>query len=211
LVRAISINDRDLAIELRTSVEPLLGMLESGDGSSAALFDLMRLELRLVDTAVGSAEARELLDALTSSGFGAEAAQAALLHAELLASEDGDDDELISALVDLRALGASSGMRWLIDGADRITQEMGMSIDLTDAPQASIDIREPDHGLTAREIEVLALLAQGMTNKEIGAELYVSHRTVSTHVSNLLAKLHLKNRSEAAATYHRLGLAESDT
>lgn len=211
LVRAISINDPDLAIELRTSVEPLLGMLESGNGSSAALFDLMRLELRLVDTAVGSDEARELLDALASSGFGAEAAQAALLHAELLAAEGGNDDELISALMDLRALGASSGMRWLIEGADRITQEMGMSIDLTDAPEASIDIREPDHGLTAREIEVLSLLAQGMTNKEIGAELYVSHRTVSTHVSNLLAKLHLKNRSEAAATFHRLGFADSDT
>jgi len=107
-------------------------------------------------------------------------------------------------------------MRWLIDGADRITRQLGMSIDLTADSEPSIDIREtdrdgPDHGLTAREIEVLSLLARGLTNKEIGAELYVSHRTVSTHVSNLLAKLHLKNRSEAAATYHRLGLAESDT
>ncbi len=214
LVRAISIDAPERAIDLRTTIEPLLGLFESGDQSSTALADLMRLELRLVDTTVEAREAKEILDALASSGFGAEAAQAALLHAELLAGEGPDEAEIVAALVDLRALGRASGMHWLIDGADRITQQLGVAIDLTDAAEP-IDIREsdrsvPEHGLTAREVEVLSLLARGMTNKEIGAELYVSHRTVSTHVSNLLAKLHLKNRSEAAATYHRLGFADSE-
>jgi len=216
LVRAISVDDLDRALEVRTSVEPILGLLDSGEQSSAALFELMHLELRLVDTTVDASEAKEILDALALSGFGAEAAQAALLHAELLAGQEPDEDEIIKTLVDLRALGTASGMRWLIDGADRITQQLGVPIDLTADTEPPIDIRGqargvPDHGLTTREVEVLSLLARGMTNKEIGAELYVSHRTVSTHVSNLLAKLHLKNRSEAAATYHRLGFAESET
>ena len=55
----------------------------------------------------------------------------------------------------------------------------------------------------------MSLLAEGLTNKAIGERLYVSPRTVGTHVSNLLAKLGLGNRGEAAAAFHRLGLAEA--
>ncbi len=54
----------------------------------------------------------------------------------------------------------------------------------------------------------MSLLAEGLTNKGIGERLFVSPRTVSTHISNLLAKLHVGTRGEAAAAYHRLGLAE---
>jgi DNA-binding CsgD family transcriptional regulator len=53
--------------------------------------------------------------------------------------------------------------------------------------------------LTARELEVLALLAEGLTNAEIAARLYISTKTAGNHVSNLLAKLHLRSRQEAAA------------
>lgn len=57
--------------------------------------------------------------------------------------------------------------------------------------------------LTARERQVLAMLAQGRTNREIAAELFVSSRTVGSHVSNLLGKLGARTRSEAAAIAHR--------
>jgi len=53
--------------------------------------------------------------------------------------------------------------------------------------------------LTAREQEVLGLLGEGLTNAEIAARLYISTKTAGNHVSNLLAKLHLRSRQEAAA------------
>jgi DNA-binding CsgD family transcriptional regulator len=67
---------------------------------------------------------------------------------------------------------------------------------------------EPDdrYGLTDRELEVLGLLAEGHTNREIAAELYISAKTVSTHVSNILTKLAVPGRVQAATAAHRLNL-----
>jgi DNA-binding CsgD family transcriptional regulator len=65
----------------------------------------------------------------------------------------------------------------------------------------------PDRlGLTTREFEVLRLVAAGRSNPEIAAELYISAKTASVHVSNILAKLGVSGRGEAAAAAHRLGL-----
>src|SRR5262249_31380596 len=61
-------------------------------------------------------------------------------------------------------------------------------------------------GLTPREREVLALVAEGRTNRQIAEALFISDKTASVHVSNILAKLGVTNRAEAAATVHRLGL-----
>ena len=61
-------------------------------------------------------------------------------------------------------------------------------------------------GLTDRERQVLALLAQGATNRQIGATLYMAEKTASVHVSRILAKLGVRSRTEAAATAHRLHL-----
>jgi NarL family two-component system response regulator LiaR len=63
-------------------------------------------------------------------------------------------------------------------------------------------------GLTERELEVLRLIARGMSNKQIAKELVVSEKTVKTHVSNILAKLHLADRTHAALYAVREGLAE---
>jgi NarL family two-component system response regulator LiaR len=63
-------------------------------------------------------------------------------------------------------------------------------------------------GLTERELEVLRLIARGMSNKQIASELVVSEKTVKTHVSNILAKLHLADRTQAALYAVRQGLAE---
>jgi DNA-binding CsgD family transcriptional regulator len=72
---------------------------------------------------------------------------------------------------------------------------------------AGIAVAAPsDGGLTPREREVLALLAEGLTNRQIGQRLYISEKTASVHVSNILAKLHASGRTEAVTVAHRRGL-----
>jgi NarL family two-component system response regulator LiaR len=73
--------------------------------------------------------------------------------------------------------------------------------------QRSSDLPPTEDPLTEREAEVLGLVAQGLTNQEIADRLYVSERTVRTHVSNILSKLHLANRTQAALYALRRGLA----
>jgi DNA-binding NarL/FixJ family response regulator len=62
--------------------------------------------------------------------------------------------------------------------------------------------------LTPREREVLALLGEGLTNKELAARLFVAEKTVKTHVSAVLSKLHLADRTQAALFAVRHGLVE---
>ena len=64
----------------------------------------------------------------------------------------------------------------------------------------------PVAGLTPRELEVLQLVAAGRSNGEIGTALFISTKTASVHVSNILAKLGVSGRGEAAALAHRVGL-----
>jgi DNA-binding CsgD family transcriptional regulator len=64
-------------------------------------------------------------------------------------------------------------------------------------------------GLTARELEVLRLVAEGHSNGEIAEQLFISRKTASVHVSNILAKLGVTTRGQAAAVAHRLGVAAS--
>jgi DNA-binding CsgD family transcriptional regulator len=69
--------------------------------------------------------------------------------------------------------------------------------------------RTDTFGLSRREREVLALIAEGRTNREIGERLFISQKTVGVHVGNILAKLRVSGRVEAAAVAIRLGLAGS--
>ena len=64
-------------------------------------------------------------------------------------------------------------------------------------------------GLTARELEVLALVARGLTNRDVGKVLFVTEKTASAHVSNILSKLSVRSRVEAAAAAHRMGLVDA--
>ncbi|MDP6455038.1 MAG: response regulator transcription factor [SAR202 cluster bacterium] len=83
------------------------------------------------------------------------------------------------------------------------------------APRFMADLSQPapkdavateiDTQLTAREQDVLKLVARGMSNAEIAGDLIVSENTVKTHVKNVLGKLQMKNRAEAAAYASRLG------
>lgn len=76
--------------------------------------------------------------------------------------------------------------------------------------QKKSDLPPTEEPLTAREVEVLQLVAQGFPNQEIAEKLVVSERTVRTHVSNILGKLHLANRTQAALYALREGLISLD-
>ncbi|MER5728002.1 response regulator transcription factor [Streptomyces sp. NPDC002138] len=76
---------------------------------------------------------------------------------------------------------------------------------------AAVAARRPAEPLTEREVDVVRCLARGMTNAEIGAELYVSLSTVKTHLANVQAKLDARNRVEIAAWAWESGLATSST
>ena len=92
-------------------------------------------------------------------------------------------------------------------------------VELTAGAAAAADGQAPDRpadatapaaalGLTARELEVLALVAEGRSNRQVGEALFISAKTASVHVSNILAKLGVASRVEAAAVAHRLGLLD---
>jgi len=84
-------------------------------------------------------------------------------------------------------------------------------LDAAVARRLAQEIRGPRSGLatlTAREREILVLVAAGMSNKEIAAELVISERTARTHVSNVLGKLNLTSRTQAALVAVREGLVE---
>lgn len=59
-------------------------------------------------------------------------------------------------------------------------------------------VADSDNGLTAREQEVLELIADGLSNRDIAGKMFISEKTVKTHVSNILSKLHLEDRTQAA-------------
>ena len=73
-------------------------------------------------------------------------------------------------------------------------------------PQPASGPAEPPDGLTARESEVLVLIAEGLTNQEIARELHVSTATVKTHINNLFAKTGLKDRAQAVRYAYGKGL-----
>jgi NarL family two-component system response regulator LiaR len=73
-------------------------------------------------------------------------------------------------------------------------------------PSASHVAAHPGDGLTEREEEVLQLISDGLNNREIAEKLFISEKTVKTHVSNILSKLHVDDRTQAAIYALRHGL-----
>lgn len=122
------------------------------------------------------------------------------------AAAAGAMDRATVALREAHRLAAAIGATPLLADIDAVSRRTRLSLD---APvRVSLDETSIDQlGLTAREAEVLTLLAAGLTNRQIGAQLFISEKTASVHVSNILRKLGVTSRVDAAAVAQRLGVA----
>jgi DNA-binding CsgD family transcriptional regulator len=137
-----------------------------------------------------------------------DAAYARFREAEALLAAGGSRQQAETALRAAHqttvALGAMPLRREIELLAQRGRLHLQEPVDTAATPQASSPAASL--GLTQREAEVLALVAEGRTNRQIGQALFITPKTASVHVSRILAKLGVAGRGEAAAIAHRLGL-----
>ena len=176
--------------------------------------EVARAHEALAAAEVGRAEGRSAPDAWhraadAAPGAPPRNAYARFREAEAVLSSRGDRARAVEALATAHAMARKLGAEPLareIEGLARRAR-----IDLTDqaasapatAPSAPAEV---SLGLTAREVEVLRLLAAGRTNPQIADALYISRKTASHHVSSILSKLGVSTRVEAAGVAHRVGL-----
>ncbi len=127
----------------------------------------------------------------------------ALLHGAAAAAASGDREGAIARLREACPLAVALRATPMVTQIETLARRVGTP--LSD-PTPSEPVRQAD--LTPRELEVLRLVAAGRSNRDIAAELFISAKTVSVHVSNILPKLGVSSRGEAAAAAHRLSLLD---
>ncbi len=111
-------------------------------------------------------------------------------------NQPGDREKAMFLLDESLAISSELGMRPLME---RAAEQLSLG-------EAQRGIRSYPDGLTEREVEVLRLIAMGMTNQAVAEELFISFRTVARHVTNILSKTDSANRTEAARYASRHGL-----
>jgi DNA-binding CsgD family transcriptional regulator len=195
---------RDRARELVDRLQALAATpVASQPPKARACLDEARAELAALDRP----EAAAVSWAEVAASWGAlahpyRAAYASLRQAEALLAARG------------RHRGAAQSLRRAHQqatelGADLLRREAGAlarraRIALEPQPQATAETGAGDTlGLTRREAEVLRLVAEGLTNRQIGERLFITPKTAGLHVSHILAKLHVDSRVQAAAVAHR--------
>ena len=201
--------DRAPALELLVRARVACGELEQ---AAAAVAELRALE-RLVGTASLRAFA-DLAEAVMAAGRGEHDRARRLLEDAVDAFVAGGARfDAARARIDLAtaltALGRANAAAPEAAAALHCLLELGAE---PEAARARTLLRDSDEvplsALTPRERDVLRLLADGLTNREIAERLVVSHHTVHRHVTNLLRKLGLSSRTAAAAHAVRAGLVE---
>jgi DNA-binding NarL/FixJ family response regulator len=121
----------------------------------------------------------------------------------------GDRDAAADAARAAHAAAERLGAGWLRAEVEGLAARARLPLAPTGtAPPEPPAEEEDPFGLTARERQVLALVAEGATNRQIGATLYMAEKTASVHVSRILGKLSVRSRTEAAALAHRHGFSE---
>lgn len=140
--------------------------------------------------------------------------------ARILVLTSFDDDERVFAAIKAGALGyllkdsspqqLLQAIRDVYHGQPSLHPTIAFKL-VHEIKQPSADLPLTEEPLTEREAETLCLIAEGLSNQEIAEKLTISKRTVSKHVSNILQKLHLANRTQAALYAHQHGLTNTDS
>ena len=138
-----------------------------------------------------------------AAGWPRWAAYAALGQAEAFAAT-GDDAAVAASLDDARAAATALDSALLLAHGDRLAHRLGHAQPPAPARTGDVDATAGTiDALTAREREVLDLVAAGATNRQIAARLFISPKTASVHVSRILTKLGVADRAEAASLARR--------
>jgi DNA-binding NarL/FixJ family response regulator len=149
-------------------------------------------------------DARQALDAALAAWTAIDhVPDAAVTHLALAEAhaQAGDRDTARTHLGEGRRIASDLGARPWLDRAAEIARTYGFST----RERRSADV------FTDRELEVLQLLAEGRTNKEIAGTLFISPKTASVHVSRIITKTSAGNRTEAVANARRHGLLTSES
>ena len=215
MIRVLIADDEPL---MRAGIKAILGtaddielVAEAGDGREAVqIVRERRVDVAVLDIRMprmdGLATARELRVVAPSVRV-------------VMLTTFGEDDNIVRALSDgaagfllkdsapeelLRAVRAvHNGEAYL---SPMVTSRVVGMVATSGQPKRQ-EAQKAVEGLTDREVEVLALLGQGMSNADVGAKLHMSEATVKTYVSRLLAKLGLTNRVQAALLARDAGIA----
>jgi len=162
-------------------------------------------------TEEGFAAMQKILERLQATGMTPQQAQQRL---DELGPEAMLADHTMHAAAEpvLRSAAvAGSGHEPLMREIRQLARRARISLTDADAPKPQAGpIGLAKFGLTERELAVLRLLAQGHTNAEIGRMLFISPKTASVHVTNILRKLGAGSRVQAATTAERAGLLDQD-
>lgn len=174
----------------------------------------MLLELELCELEASRASGESSADAWTAHAVGWEqlgrpyaAAYARLREAEAALAENLPRARVAGSLASARDVATRLGARPLLQEIEAVSRRARVRA----TPEAGEAAPDEFAGLTARELDVLRLIAAGHTNREIGEALYMSPKTASVHVSRILSKLDAKTRTEVAGVAHRLGLFAART
>lgn len=201
VIRILVVDDHHIVrqglVALLSTVPDFEVVAEAGDGTEAVdLHRKLRPDITIMDLRLPRMSGVDAIIAIR-----AESSQARFI---VLTTFDGDEDIY-------RALQAGA-KGYLLKGmnADELTDAIrSVHSGRTRIPSVIAErLAERVSGteLTTREIEVLRLIVQGFSNKEIGNHLHISEATVKTHINNLLSKLGVSDRTQAATTALQRGL-----
>jgi DNA-binding NarL/FixJ family response regulator len=215
VIRVVLADDQTLVREGLTLMLGLMdgievvGVAEDGDQAVAAVLDadpdvaLLDLRMPRLDGVEATRKVREMaphVEVVVLTTYADDSSVLAALRAGARGylTKDASSDEIERAVRD-----AAVGRTRL----DPAVQERLVAL-LTTGPEQPVAISDPPGGpLTERETEVVVLMAQGMSNREIASKLFVTEATVKTHVNNLFTKLGVGDRASAVAWAFRAGLA----
>lgn len=114
--------------------------------------------------------------------------------------------EAAAAVSAAHRTAAALGAQPLLREVDALARRARVRVE--DRPEQAIVRQADDFGLTRRELEVLRLVADGLSNRQIARRLFISDNTAGVHVSHILSKLNVPNRVTAAGVAHRAGLLD---